>query len=221
MAAIVVFVVLTLVGSTGLIACWTGAYDPKDPGQDGSIALFYLLDKLPSWIIGIVLIMVVTLSTAAFDSLQSAMISTISNDLFRNNLSIWWIRMSIIIVILPVVVIALKAPSILQIYLVSDLISASSIPLLILGLSDRFKFLQGTDVIVGGFGGIFSVFLFGWMYFGNIRNGVSLILLKDGFYTNDWSVFGAFVAAPFGGIFLGLCTSYVRYGYRLGTSRFD
>ncbi|POS83521.1 hypothetical protein EPUL_005075 [Erysiphe pulchra] len=221
MAAIVVFIVLTLVGSTGLIACWTGAYDPENPDQDGSIAFFYLLEKLPFWIIGIVLIMVVTLSTAAFDSLQSAMISTISNDLFRNNLSIWWIRLSVIILILPVVVIAIKAPSILQIYLISDLISASTIPLLILGLSDRFKFLQGADVIVGGFGGIFSVFLFGWMYFGNIRNGVSLILLKDGFYTNDWSVFGAFVAAPFGGILLGFCTSYVRFGYKLGTSRFD
>ncbi|KAI6249005.1 hypothetical protein HI914_03025 [Erysiphe necator] len=218
-AAIVVFIILTLVGSTGLIACWTGAFDPANPDQDSSIAFFYLLEQLPIWIIGIVLVMVVTLSTAAFDSLQSAMISTISNDLFRNELSIWWIRVSVVVLIIPVVVIAIKAPSILQIYLISDLISASTIPLLMLGLSGRFKFLRGADVIIGGLAGILSVFVFGWIYFGSMQQGIKLILLQDGFYANDWSVFGAFIAAPLGGILIGLCSSYARRSFELVKGR--
>jgi len=71
---------------------WSGAFDPNNPDQDGSVAFFYLLEKLPAWTVGIVLVMVVSLSTAAFDSFQSAMVSTASNDLFRNKLNIWWVR---------------------------------------------------------------------------------------------------------------------------------
>ncbi|TQS37469.1 hypothetical protein Golomagni_02053 [Golovinomyces magnicellulatus] len=214
-ATMTVMIILTLVGTTGLIACWTGAFDPSDPTQDGSIAFFYLLKQLPSWIIGIILVMVVTMSTAAFDSLQSAMISTASNDFFRNKLNIWWVRLSVLLVMLPVVVIALKAPSILQIYLISDLISSSTIPLLVLGLMDSMDFLHGFDIVAGGIGGIFSVFIFGVIYYGNIRQGIRLTLLEEGLYANDWSVFGAFISAPLGGIFWGLGSSCVRKGYRI------
>jgi hypothetical protein len=94
--------------------------------------------------------MVVSLSTAAFDSFQSAMVSTASNDLFRNKLNIWWVRGAVVLIIFPVVVLALKAPSILQIYLISDLVSASTIPVLVLGLSDRFYWWRGFEVVVGG-----------------------------------------------------------------------
>ncbi|RKF75424.1 urea transport protein [Golovinomyces cichoracearum] len=214
-ATMTVMIILTLVGTTGLIACWTGAFDPSDPMLDGSIAFFYLLKQLPAWIIGIILVMVVTLSTAAFDSLQSAMISTASNDFFRNRLNVWWVRLSVLIIMLPVIVIALKAPSILRIYLISDLISSSTIPLLVLGLMDSMDFLHGYDIVAGGVGGIFSVFIFGVIYYGNIRQGIRLTLLDEGLYANDWSVFGAFVSAPLGGIFWGLGSSCVRKGYRI------
>lgn len=49
-AAIVTLVILTLVGATGLIATWSGAFDPNNPDQDGSIAFFYLLEELPAWV---------------------------------------------------------------------------------------------------------------------------------------------------------------------------
>ncbi|RKF56920.1 urea transport protein [Golovinomyces cichoracearum] len=214
-ATMTVMIILTLVGTTGLIACWTGAFDPSDPMLDGSIAFFYLLKQLPAWIIGMILVMVVTLSTAAFDSLQSAMISTASNDFFRNRINVWWVRLSVLIVMIPVVVIALKAPSILRIYLISDLISSSTIPLLVLGLMDSMDFLHGYDIVAGGVGGIFSVFIFGVIYYGNIRQGIRLTLLEEGLYANDWSVFGAFVSAPLGGVFWGLGSSCVRKGYRI------
>jgi Na+/proline symporter len=100
-AAVVTLIILTLVGSTGLIATWSGAFDPNNPDQDGSVAFFYLLEQLPAWTVGIVLVMVVSLSTAAFDSFQSAMVSTASNDLFRNKLNIWWIRGAVVLIIFP------------------------------------------------------------------------------------------------------------------------
>ncbi|CZR64112.1 uncharacterized protein PAC_14009 [Phialocephala subalpina] len=213
-AAVVTLIILTLVGATGLIATWSGAFDPNNPDQDGSIAFFYLLEQLPAWTVGIVLVMVVSLSTAAFDSFQSAMVSTASNDLFRNKLNIWWVRGAVVLIIFPVVAIALKAPSILQIYLISDLVSASTIPVLVLGLNDRFYWWRGFEVVVGGLGGILTVFIFGTIYFGGALQGAKLILLEQGLYGNDWSAFGAFVAAPFGGLLWGFGALGVRLTYQ-------
>lgn len=163
--------------------------------------------------------MVVSLSTAAFDSFQSAMVSTASNDLFRNKLNIWWIRAAVVMIIFPVVVLALKAPSILQIYLISDLFSAASIPVLVIGLSDKFYWWRGFEVVVGGLGGILTVFIFGTIYYGNAQAGADLILLEGGLYADDWSVFGAFVAAPVGGLLWGLGALAVRLSFQFVTAK--
>ena len=213
-AAAVTLIILTLVGATGLIATWSGAFDPNNPDQDGSVAFFYLLEQLPAWTVGVVLVMVVSLSTAAFDSFQSAMVSTFSNDFCRNKLNIWWIRGAVIVIIVPVVVLALKAPSILQIYLISDLVSASTIPVIVLGLSDKFYWWRGFEVVVGGLGGILTVFIFGTIYFGNALEGAQLILLEQGLYGNDWSAFGAFVAAPVGGLLWGFGALALRLSFQ-------
>ncbi|KAI4227143.1 MAG: hypothetical protein L6R36_002639 [Xanthoria steineri] len=214
-ATVVVAIILTLVGVSGLLAAWTGAW-PGDPPQLGSIALFLLLEQLPAWVVGIVVVMTVSLSTAAFDSLQSAMISTGSNDLFRNRLNFWWIRLAVIVLIFPVAVVALRSPSVLQIYLISDLVSASSIPVLVIGLSSKCYWWRGLEVVVGGLGGLLTVFIFGTIYYGNAQDGANLLLLEQSLYVDDWSAFdlenadinteniaGAFVAAPVGGLLWG------------------
>ncbi|KAK5998925.1 hypothetical protein PT974_01309 [Cladobotryum mycophilum] len=209
-ASVAILCILTLVGSTGLIAAWSGAW-PGDPPQAGSLAFFVLLERLPSWVIGIVLVMVVSLSVSAFDSLQSAMVSSASNDLFRNRLNIWVIRVLVILVIILIVVIALKAPSVLQIFLISDLVSAAAIPPICLGLSDTwFYWWRGFEVVVGGLGGILTVFIFGTIYYGDAKSGGQLLLVQQGLYAGDWGVFGAFVVAPIGAIIWGFIALAVR-----------
>ena len=190
-ATIAVTLILTLVGVTGLLAAWSGAW-PGNPPQDGSISLFLLLEQLPGWVVGIVVVMVVSLSTAAFDSFQSAMVSTASNDLFRNRLNLWWTRLLVVLIIVPVVVVALRSPDILQVYLISDLVSAAAIPVLVIGLWDKCYWWRGFEVLVGGLGGILTVFIFGTIYYGNAHEGAYLLLLENGLYANDWSAFGLF-----------------------------
>lgn len=209
----VILCVLMLVGCAGLVAAWSGAW-PGTPPQEGSLSFFLLLQTLPSWVVGIVLVMVVSLSTAAFDSLQSAMVSSASNDLFRNRLNIWLIRGMVVLTIIPVVVLALKAQSILQIYLISDLLSAATIPVLCLGLSDRLYWWRGFEVVVGGLGGVLTVFIFGTIYYGNANDGSNLLLIKNGLYADDWSAFGAFVAAPVGGILWGCAALVLRLSFQ-------
>ncbi|EFR02539.1 hypothetical protein MGYG_09089 [Nannizzia gypsea CBS 118893] len=217
-ASFVVLCILVLVGSTGLLAAWSGVW-PGDPPQAGSIAFFLLLEKLPSWVVGIVLVMTVALSTAAFDSLQSAMVSTASNDVFRNKLPLIYVRIGVVLCIIPVVVVALRSPSVLRIFLISDLVSASAIPVLVLGLSDKFYWWTAFEVIVGGLGGILSVFIFGTIYYGNATDGGNLILLQNGLYANDWSAFGAFVAAPVGGLIFACLALGLRVGYKFILSK--
>ncbi|KAK3695513.1 hypothetical protein B0T22DRAFT_438500 [Podospora appendiculata] len=212
MAAGALLVIITLVGCTGLVAAWAGIWPGSDPENPvpGSIAFFALLEQLPAWVVGIVLVMSVTLSTAAFDSLQSAMVSSASNDIFRNRLNVWWIRGAVVLLIIPIVVIAIQAPSILQIFLISDLISAATIPVLVVGLSDTCYWWRGFEVVVGGLGGILTVFIFGTIYYGSALEGAQLILLQNGLYADDWAAFGAFVAAPFGGLLWGFGALAVR-----------
>jgi Na+/proline symporter len=192
LATLAVLIILTLVGVTGLLAAWSGAYTIGDE-ENGSLALFLLLGQLPAWVVGVILVMVVSLSTATFDSLQCAMISTGSNDLFRNKLNIWVIRACVVALIFPVVVVALRSPDILQIFLISDLVSAAVVPCLVIGLSEKMYWYRGFDFVVGGLGGIFTVFLFGLVYYdGNADLASKLLLLEGGLYAQDWSAFGKF-----------------------------
>ncbi|KAF2752306.1 hypothetical protein M011DRAFT_473539 [Sporormia fimetaria CBS 119925] len=212
LASVGVFTILVLVGFGGLLAAWSGAWS-LDDADTGYLSFFLLLNQLPAWVVGIVLLMVVSLSTAAFDSFQSAMVSTASNDLFRNKLNLWLIRGLVVILIFPVIVVALKSPDVLQIFLISDLVSAAVVPCLVLGLSEKMYWWRGFDFVAGGLGGIFSVFLFGLVYYdGDATLAGKLILLENGLYANDWSAFGAFVAAPIGGLLWGLGACALRIG---------
>ncbi|KAF4966033.1 hypothetical protein FSARC_6233 [Fusarium sarcochroum] len=213
-ATVVILCVLTLVGSTGLIAVWSGALASDDVAGSGAVAFFVLLETLPSWVVGIVIVMVVTMSTAAFDSLQSAMVSSGSNDLFRNKLNIWVCRAIVVLIIIPVIIIALKAPSVLQIWLITDLISAATIPVLVIGLVDKFYWWRGFEVVVGGLGGILTVFIFGCIYYGNAQEAGELLLVQKGLYGNDWSAFGAFVAAPVGSLVWGCGALVLRLTFQ-------
>ncbi|KAI0162144.1 hypothetical protein GGR57DRAFT_312138 [Xylariaceae sp. FL1272] len=219
LATVIIFIILVLVGISGLVSAWSGAWPGNPPDEYGSVAFFLLLEQLPNWVVGIVLVMSVGLSTASFDSIQSAMVSTASNDLFRNRLNIWWVRGGVVLIIIPVIVLAIKAPSILQIYLISDLLSASTIPVLMIGLSDRFYWWRGFEVVVGGLGGILTVFIFGAIYYDDAQKGANLILLEQGLYTGDWGAFGAFVAAPVGGIIWGFIALGLRLAFQFTQSR--
>lgn len=202
-AAVAVVIISTVIGVAGLLAGWSGVLGV--PPVPTGIELFDLLEKLPAWVIGVILVMVATLSTSAFDSMQSALISTGSNDLFRNKLNIWVIRAIVVVLIVPTVVVALKSPSVLQIYLISDLISASIIPCLLIGLSSKAYYWRGFEVVVGGIGGILTVFFFGLVYYdGDADKAANLIILTGGLYASDWSAFGAFVAAPVGGLLFSI-----------------
>jgi len=213
-------VILIIVGFTGIIAVWAGGVAQFGPIEEwSSSSFFYLIDTLPSWVVGFTLCLVVSLSTAVFDSLQSAMISTASNDLFRNKLPLIYIRAAIVLFCIPVIVVAVKADaSILQIFLISDLVSAAAMPSLLLGLWDKVYFINGIDTIIGGCGGILTVFIFGTIYYGSAQAGGALIAIST-LYVDDWGVFGAYVCAPVGGLIFTFLSFFVRLALAFAMSK--
>lgn len=213
-ATFVIVVFCTVIGVTGLLAVWSHLLGstPADIETNAPNAFFIVLQQLPGWVIGFILVFTVMLSTATFDSLQSAMATTISNDLFRNKLPLIYVRLIVIVLMVPSIVVALRAPNILQIWLISDMLSAAVVPVLFLGLWSKLYFITVYEVIVSGLGGILSVFIFGSIYFGSASEGGYLIILGNGLYVNDWSVFGAFFVAPGGGLVFGLVCLIIRLG---------
>ncbi|RLV90482.1 hypothetical protein JA1_004518 [Spathaspora sp. JA1] len=219
-AAFVILVITTLVGVPGFLAVWSGDLTVGD--ENGYNAFFILLAKMPRWLVAFVIIFCIVLSTCTFDSLQSAMVSTISNDLFRNKLKLIYTRCIVIVIIIPIVVLAVKvADNILQIYLIADLVSAAIIPAVFLGLSEHyFWYLRGFDVMCGGLGGLLGVFIFGTVYYGSAKEGGKLLLIWNGIYSSeDWGAFGAFVIAPFGGLLITLASAALRITFAYGYSK--
>lgn len=210
-ATFVTFAICTLVGTTGFLAVWSGDLTISD--DEGYNAFFILLAKMPRWVVAFVLIFTIALSTCTFDSLQSAMVSTISNDVFRNKLQLYWIRILVIVLMGPVIALAVTvANDILQIYLIADLVSAAIVPALFLGLCETyFWYLRGVDIMVGGLGSLFFVWVFGSVYYHSVKEGGKLLLIWNGIYNqDDWGPFGAFVIAPFGGMVLTMISAAVR-----------
>lgn len=215
-STILTLIILTVVGLTGLLAVWAKLE------VDGTLfvygdersanAFFYVINEMPGWVIGFTIAFTLSLSVAAYDSNQSAMASTISNDFFRNKVNMVWVRLIVLCINAPVIVVALKAPNILNIFLIADLFSAAVIPIMFCGLSTRMYFITGWEVIGGGFGGMITVFIFGSIYYKNAHEGIKLLILLEGLYGDDWSAFGAFVAAPVGSLLWGFGILFIRLG---------
>lgn len=197
-ASVILFVFVTIIGVTGFIATWAGLLDVNDINS-GS-AFYMLLAQLPRWVMGFTLVFIIVLSTCTFDSLQSALVSTISNDVFRNRLPILWVRGIVLLIMFPVVVVGLIAEDVLMIYMIVDLLSSSVIPVLMVGFFPNMnKYWTTWEVIGGGLGGLLATFIFGTIYYHSAKEGGRLLLIWNGLYVDDWSTFGAFVTAPVGG----------------------
>lgn len=209
-ACVILVVFVTVIGVTGFIAVWAGLISVADEENSGA-AFFILLAQLPSWVMGFTLVFVVVLSTCTLDSLQSALVSSVSNDVFRNKIPIMYVRGLVLLVMVPVVVVGLIAEDVLSIYLIVDLLSSSVVPVLVFGLSKRFeKYWTGWEVVGGGLGGILATWIFGTVYYDSPEEGGKLLLITNGLYADDWGTFGAFVVAPFGGIAFGFFIMLIR-----------
>ncbi|WFD24188.1 hypothetical protein MEQU1_002885 [Malassezia equina] len=216
LASVPLFAICFLVGMAGPLAYWAHVQELPNESDDGSSALFYALLYMPKWVHGLVLVLTGVLSSSAYDTFQSAQISVIQSDLFLGRLNIWWCRLLLLLLNVPCVVLALIQIDILQVFLIADLAGLAVIPAVFLGLIPGFDVFNGFDVVVGGCGGFLTVFVFGTIYYhGDAIRGGQLIGLPNGLYgidadASDYSVIGAFLAAPMGDLCFALASCGLR-----------
>ncbi|PWN32258.1 uncharacterized protein FA14DRAFT_169094 [Meira miltonrushii] len=216
-AAIPLFGIVFFVGLCGPIAQWAGLFNGITPTDDGSETFFYILATMPNWVTGIVIVLAGLLSSSAYDTFQSAQITTIYNDVFLGRVNIWFCRLALLAINVPAVVLAVKNIDILQVFLVADLGAAAVLPAPLLGLVPQLHFLNGFDVFVGACGGYLTTFIFGLIYYhGDAHAAGNLLGLSNGLYIggDDYSVLGAFFAAPLGSIGWTLASGGARIGGR-------
>ncbi|KAJ2662431.1 hypothetical protein IWW48_001840 [Coemansia sp. RSA 1200] len=208
-----VFVITTLVGMAGPLAAWAGTWSP-DSDVPGSSAFFTIIASMDGWVSGLMLVLTTSLSCCAIDTCQTAMFASLF-DLAEERVNIWVVRAVVILLNIPVIVLAMRAPDILQVYLLADLLASATILPVLFGLFRHLDFIHWTDALVGCFGGIIAVGAFGQAYLGNRHDGWRLLLLDGGLYVTDERVLGAFCFAPLGSVVF----MFFFAGLRMGITR--
>ncbi|KAI8324106.1 hypothetical protein GQ54DRAFT_83611 [Martensiomyces pterosporus] len=205
-----VFTITSLIGMAGPLAAWAGTWS-ADSGIPGSSSFFTLLGSMSGWVSGLTLVLTTSLSCCAFDTCQTAMFALLY-DLVEQRISMWAVRAVVVLMNIPVIVIALRAPDILRVYLLADLLACATLLPVLFGLFRRLDFVHWTDALVGFFGGIIAVGCFGQAYLGSMHDGWRLMLLDDGLYVTDERVLGAFCIAPVGSAVFCLAFAALRVG---------
>ncbi|KAJ1654671.1 hypothetical protein IWQ61_005441 [Dispira simplex] len=211
--SVTTFPVLVLIGVTGLIAVWAGTLTEE---QEPFEAFFSLYKVTPPWVLGFTLVLSVSLVCCSVDTLQCALVSSVS-ELFGNRLSIWWCRAITVIINVPTLWLSLKDVDIMQLFLVADLLASATILPVVLGLiKGSERYYNGWEAFLGCIGGLVSVIIFGWIYYGDFIEGINVFILSKGLFVEDESILGAFIVAPLSSVFTtalvsGLRIVFVKY----------
>ncbi|GJJ73374.1 hypothetical protein EMPS_05732 [Entomortierella parvispora] len=194
-------VVCFLYGFGGFLAMWAG-FPLSDPY--GSTGFFDLLTAgkaaAPSWILVMASLAVVTMNEGAVDSLQNAIVDTLASRFFRGR-SVWYPRVLVFLINIPIVFVSLKGYNIIVLFLIGNLICTICAVPLLLGLVDRFEgFITGWSMVSGIITGFFSIVVFGYVKKESMSEGLHYTFIES----YDWpsfvlplvfSIVGVFLAA--------------------------
>jgi len=68
--------------------------------------------------------------------------------------------------------------------------------------------------VCGGLGGIFSVWVFGMVFYHGDANAAGKLIILASLYAPDWSAFGTFLVAPVAGLLITFAVCALRLGVR-------
>ena len=175
------FVVMLLVGLTGLIAAGQGEVEVP------SLAFFSLLTGLPDWVIVAIVVLAVALVASSVDTLENALVAAIAQDATRGRLPLGAARIATLVLTVPAAYIAVQGHSVLRLFLIADLLAAATVVPVVMGLWRR---TTAPAALAGAVAGLVAVVVVGWVRSGSIGDGFELLTLPSGLDL------GAFVAAP-------------------------
>ncbi|KAF4721128.1 hypothetical protein FOZ63_019625, partial [Perkinsus olseni] len=90
-----------------------------------SLAFFDLLGVLPNAAVGAVVVLAICLTTSSVDSLQSAFLSVFAAEFVKRGWSLNWGRLLLVLMNVPAIVVAMREISVINLFLVADLVAAT------------------------------------------------------------------------------------------------
>lgn len=158
-------VVVAVVGGLGIVAAMSGMALGEPP-----MPFFALLNQAPGWLKLLALVLAVTLVASSVDTLQSGIASlAVGDGLSRRGLSLNGARWLTVGLMVPVVIVALQGISVLRLFLIADLLCATAVVPVLLGLWSR---MSTTAAVSGGVAGLVGAVLPGWIAQGSLTAGL-------------------------------------------------
>ncbi|ORX91482.1 hypothetical protein K493DRAFT_286769 [Basidiobolus meristosporus CBS 931.73] len=200
-----VTVVIFFLGFCGFLAAWAGL-EVTNPNT----VLFTLLGaggEAPIWITVMVTVLAATMNQSAVDSLQNALVDSISSVLLKGK-SVWWSRLVVVVVNIPLVVVSLQGYPVMNLFLLSNMIASCCTCPILLGLSRRLQpYVTTGSVISGWIISFLSVMVYGAIHEGNVGDGLHFTFFGE----YDWPPFLLAIVFSVVGVFLyGVPAKFIR-----------
>ncbi len=154
--------VMLVMGALGMLCMAMG----KNPGSP-PIPFFALLSDAPHWLVLPTLVLAVALVASSVDTLQSGIASLVVTA--RPDVSLASARWVTVLLMLPVVWVSLQGLSVLRLFLIADLLCATAVVPVMLGLWTR---MTPSAAVAGSVAGLLGAVVPGWFSGGSLAAGV-------------------------------------------------
>ena len=161
--------VVAVIGGLGIVTVMSGADVGSPP-----IPFFAMLREAPGWLTLPALLLALTLVASSVDTLQNAIASLLVTE--RRGLSLTSARWLTVALMVPVVWVALQGNSVLRLFLIADLLCATAVVPVLLGLWSR---MGAAAAIAGALAGLLGAALPGWLATGSLSQGIVLASFPD------------------------------------------
>jgi len=205
LAAGLVLPLVFVMGVLGTVVAGQGAV------ADPAASFFYLIEDAGVLFIAMFIVLAVSLVCSSVDTLQNAVVASITRDLSDGKLDLYNARIATVALI-PVAIYLASGPTILgftfdslgvfEIYLFADLLAAATVAPVLLTLWDK---VSAKGALIGAVGGLLSVITYGALT-ADVATGVGYIISP----TNDWGLanLNVFLSAVIGSALITVVGSY-------------
>jgi hypothetical protein len=198
LAASLVLPLVFVMGVLGTVVAGQGAVD------DPSAAFFYLIEDAGVLFIAAFIVLAVALVCSSVDTLQNAVVASISRDLSDGSMSLQNARY-LTIGLIPIAIILatnVGASSVFQIFLFADLLAAATVMPVLLTLWSK---ISAKGALIGALSGLLSVVAYG-AFTADISTGFHYIFSP----TNEFGLanLGVFLSAVVGSSIVTVMGSY-------------
>jgi Na+/proline symporter len=183
LGAVTTVIAVLIVGGLGVIGAASGLPLGQPP-----MPFFALLSEASDWLALPALLLAVTLVASSVDTLENGLASLAVAR--RGGASLAAARWLTVLLMVPVVIVALQGLSVLRLFLIADLLCATAVVPMLLGLWSR---MTAAAAVAGCLAGLVGAVLPGWVDGGSVGAGLLAASFPGGIPT----------LGPFAGALLG------------------